>query len=238
LLAISDLPSGYENAAVASQVVSELIEKYDMEGLKDFKIITSFATEPAHIQSQNPIATVEDLKGEQFRASGVLIPVTEVLGASPVGMAQSELPEALQTGIVNGYLSSREVLMDSKFADMVGYTTNYPLGINTFVAVMNKDTWESLPNDIQNIINDLNVEMTLYAGEYLDSHVRESIDWSKENHALEMIELTEDEKEQWDKKLVKLQEEYVEDVSDDGHPAEEYFNDLTELVEKYNNRSK
>src|SRR5699024_9720302 len=147
LLTISDMPSGYKNATSAGKVVADLIEAYPPEALENFKIITTFATEPAYIQSSVPIDSLDELAGKQLRIAGALAPIMEGLGAAPVGMSQAEVPEALQTGIVEGYVSSREILMDSKLAEMVGFTTNYPLALNTFVAVMNKEKWESLPKD-------------------------------------------------------------------------------------------
>lgn len=238
LIEISDMPSGYKNATVASNVVADLIEQYPPEALKDFKIITTFATEPAFIQSKKPIATLEDLKGKQLRIAGALAPIMTELGAAPVGMSQAEVPEALQTGIVEGYVSSREILKDSKLAEMVGYATDYPLALNTFIAVMNKDKWDSLPEDVQKVIEELNREMTDFTGEYLDNHVKESIDWSIENHGLEIVSLSNSEKETWDKLLQNMQEDYVQKLEKEGQPAKEYLTKMKTLIEKYNAESK
>lgn len=231
LLGISDMPSGYPNSKVASLVVHDLVEKYPPEALKDYKIITSFATEPAYIQSKDPIASLEDLKGKQLRISGSLTTIMKELGAASVGMSQAEVPEALQTGIIEGNVSSREVLQDLKLAESVSNVTDYPLTVSTFVAVMNKETWESLPEDVQKVIDDLNSEMAEFAGSYLDDHVQESLKWSKDEHGLNVVPLKD--KNEWDKKLKNIQEEYVKDLEKQGYPAEEYKETLYELIKKY-----
>lgn len=238
LLAISDMPSGYANARSASHVTADLVEKYPPEVLKDFRIITTFATEPAYIQSKKPITSLKDLKGKQLRIAGALTPIMEELGAAPVGMSQAEVPEALQTGIVEGYVSSREILKDAKLAEMVGYVTNYPLALNTFIAVMNKDTWDSLPEDVQQVIDELNREMTEFTGDYLDSYVQESITWSQETHAIEVVELSDSEKQLWDERLNKMQKEYVKKIEKEGYPVKEYLEDMHSLIEKYNEEFK
>ncbi|VEF46647.1 TRAP system periplasmic protein [Bacillus freudenreichii] len=238
LLAISDMPSGYANAKSASHVTADLVEKYPPEPLKDFKIITTFATEPAYIQSKKPIASMKDLKGKQLRIAGALTPIMEELGAAPVGMSQAEVPEALQTGVVEGYVSSREILKDTKLAEMVGYVTDYPLALNTFIAVMNKDKWDSLPEDVQQVIEELNREMTEFTGDYLDNHVQESIVWSQDTHDLEIVKLSDSEKKAWDGRLDAMQEEYVEKIEKEGHPAKEYLEDMRSLIEKYNEEFK
>lgn len=238
LLEISDMPSGYKNATVASKVVADLVEQYPQEALKDFKVITTFATEPAYIQSKKSISSMKDLKGQQLRIAGALAPIMTELGAAPVGMSQAEVPEALQTGIVEGYVSSREILKDSKLAEMVGYVTDYPLALNTFVAVMNQDKWDSLPEDVQKIIDELNREMTDFTGEYLDNHVQESIDWSIENHGLNVVSLSDNEKKIWDKQLSDMQKNYVQKIEKEGQPAKEYLTKMEELIKKYNAESR
>ncbi|WP_342536934.1 TRAP transporter substrate-binding protein [Sporosarcina sp. FSL K6-3508] len=234
LLSISDMPSGYKNAMVASKVTADLVNEYPPEALENFKIITTFATEPAYIQSKKSISSLADLKGKQLRIAGALAPIMSELGAAPVGMSQAEVPEALQTGIVEGYVSSREILKDSKLAEVVGYVTDYPLALNTFIAVMNQEKWDSLPEDVQSVIEDLNAEMTEFTGDYLDNHVQESIEWSIDTEGLEVVELSKEEKEKWDGKLSDMQKESVQKLQKEGLPAEEYLEKMKELIEKYN----
>lgn len=233
LLDISDMPSGYPNSEVASQVVYDLVKEFPPEAFKDFKIITVFATEPAHIQTVKPVKKLEDLKGMQVRISGALTPILKKFGASPVGMAMSEVPESLQTGIIDGSISSREVLLDLKLAETIKYTTDYPLAINTFVAVMNKDVWESLPPDVQQVIDDLSLEMAVFTGKYMDRHVQEALQWSQEEQGLEIISLIPAEKSRWDEIVKPLQDDLVKELEGKGLPAEEYQTRLHELVGKY-----
>ncbi|SHI38496.1 TRAP transporter substrate-binding protein [Desulfofundulus thermosubterraneus] len=233
LLAISDLPSGFPNSRVASRVVFDLIKEFPPDAFKDFKIITAFATEPARLMVTEPVTNLHDLKGKQIRISGALTPVLKELGASPVGMPMSEVPEALQTGIIKGLVSSREVLMDLKLAEKLKYTTDYPLTVTSFVAVMNKDVWNSLPPDVQKVIDDLSLEMAIWTGEYMDNHVKEALEWSKKEHGLQIITLSPEEKAAWDKILKPIQDKYVEELKAKGLPAEEYKKRLYELKEKY-----
>ena len=232
LLAISDMPSGYPNAKVASDVISELVNEYPPEAFKDFKIITTFAAEPAYIQSQKPIESLEDLKGKQLRISGATTDLFEKLGASPVGMSQGEVAESLQTGIVNGYVSSREVLKDMKYAEMVKYVTDYPLTVNTFVAVMNKSKWDSLPDDVKKVIDELNAEMTTFTGDYLDSYLKEVVKWSEDEHRIKTVSLKDQEK--WNEISKELQLDAVKKAEDAGLPGQEYYDRLYELIEKHN----
>ena len=221
LLSIADMPSGYPNAKVASKVMADLVNEFPQDAFKDFKVITVFATEPAYIQSQEPIESLADLKGKQLRIPGGTTHVFETLGASPVGMSQGEVAEALQTGIVKGYVSSREVLKDMKYAEMVKYVTDYPLTMNTFVAVMNKSKWDSLPDDVKKVIDELNAEMTEFTGDYLDNHVTDVLKWSEAEHGLKTVKLKDEEK--WNEILKELQLEEVKKAEKAGLPGQEFL---------------
>jgi len=233
LMGISDLPSGFTDSKLASRVIYDLVEEYPPDAFKDYKIVTAFSTEPAHLMVKEPVASLGDLKGRQIRISGALTPVLKDLGATPIGMGMSEVPEALQTGIVEGLVSSREVLMDLKLAESLKYTTDYPLTVTTFVAVMNKDVWNSLPPDVQKVIDELSPEISQWTAEYHDNHVKEALDWSAKEQGLQVTTLSEEEKANWFKKLQPLQDKLVSDLKAQGMPAEEYKNRLYELKDKY-----
>ncbi|KNZ68333.1 extracellular solute-binding protein [Thermincola ferriacetica] len=236
LIGISDLPSGFPNSKVSSQVFYDLVREFPPDALKDYKIIAAFATEPAHLMTKKPVKSLDDLKGMQIRISGALTPVLRDLGATPVGMGMAEVPEALQTGIIDGLVSSREVLKDLKLAESLKYTTDYPLTVTSFIAVMNKDVWESLPPDVQKVIDELGPEMARWTGEYHDNHVQEALKWSAREYGLQVVTLSEEEKAKWDAKLKPLQDKLVKDLKAKGLPAEEYRNRLYELKDKYSRK--
>ena len=185
------------------------------------------------LMTKNPVASLADLKGRQLRISGALTDVLKDLGASPVGMGMAEVPEALQTGIVEGLVSSREVLKDLKLAENAKFTTDYPMTVTSFVAVMNKDVWNSLPADVQKVIDDLSREMAVWTGDYMDNHVQEALEWSKKEQGLKMITLSPEETANWDQKIGSIQDKYIEKLAGQGLPAEQYKKRLYELKDKY-----
>ncbi len=232
LLEIADLAQ-YPNAEVSSKVIYDLEHEYPPEALDNFKFITSFATEPNHIASVDPIKSLEDLKDKQIRISGSLIPMLEKFGASPVGLPQNEVPEALQTGIIEGNVSSREVLMDMKLAEITKYVTEYPFSIANFVVVMNQEKWNSLPEDVQEIIDELGEEMSVYAGKGFDDHVEKALKWSVEEEDLKILKLSEEETEKWNKISKKAREDAVKRAEDKNMPGEEYSERIDELIKKH-----
>ena len=140
------LPLGFPNARVASLVLWDLWNKYKPEEFAKVKVLAMFASAPANIYAKVPVKNLEDLKGLQLRASGGVAEVLKALGATPVGMPQSETPEALQKGVVKGAVSSLETLKDFKYAEMCRYVTIFNGPIYPFAVVMNLDSWKKLPS--------------------------------------------------------------------------------------------
>ncbi|MAP35766.1 MAG: C4-dicarboxylate ABC transporter substrate-binding protein [Halomonas sp.] len=222
------------NSQTASQAVYELIKEFPAEtlGLEEFKVITAFTSEPGYLHTQAAVASLEDLEGQEIRVPGDSTAVVQALGGVPVGLTQSETGEALQAGIVSGYVGSRETLMDLQYARNVSYITDYPLTNVVFVAVMNQQRWDSLPENVQQEIDALGAEMASYAGKYLDEHIQESLTWAAENHDLEQLALSEEEAERWSSLLEPINEQRLEEVAAQGLPAFELRDRFIELIEQ------
>lgn len=233
-----DLPVGFPNAAVASAVMWDLYMKYKPESFKDVKVITLFTCAPAQILSKKPVRKLDDLQGLKLRAAGTGVKIMKSLGAAAVGMPQSEVPEALQKGVVQGNVTSMDVLKDMKYAEYCPYVTMADLWVVPFAVVMNKDKWESLPKDVQKVIDDLSKEQAVWTGKYVDAHALEAKAWSKKEHNVEFIELTADQKAKWFAKLQPLVDEYVKNLDAAGLPGKSFLADLKALKEKYSKELK
>jgi TRAP-type C4-dicarboxylate transport system substrate-binding protein len=230
LLKISDLPSGFPNATISSQVVNELIKEFPPKALEGFEVIAVLTTEPAYIQVSETVNQLSDLEKKNLRVAGSVSEVAEELNISPVGMSQAEVVESLEIGVVDGYITSREVLKDFSLAENISTVIDYPLHTTTFIAVMNKETWKTLPKDVQKVITELRDEMSRFAGNYHDEQIVESVEWSQNEHGTEIVELSEEEERELENIMDNLQKEYVEELENQGLPAIEYYNRLYELI--------
>lgn len=217
----TSLPLDIPNAKVGSQVLLDLYEKYQPESFAEVKVLTMFTTAPSNIMSKKPIRTLEDLQGVPIRASGGAVAIMEAWGASANGMPMSDTPEALQKGVVQGLFSSAEVLKDFKYAEMCKYVTMTDTVIYPFAVVMNKAKWDSLPADVQQVMDALIREQCTWTGNYMDEHVQESLEWSKETHGVEMITLDAAQKQQWNAKLQPITDTWIADAKSKGFAAEE-----------------
>lgn len=231
---VVSLPIDFPNAQVASLTMLDLLEEYQPEEFADFEIITAFTTEPARIQTTQPVTSRDDLRGLELRAAGGAVPSLRALGASPVGMPMPEVSEALQTGAVDGYLASREVLQDFGLAEQVGYVTDYTLGVSTtFVAVMDRAAFDALPADVQDVVRELRREMTVFASEYHDGeNVTSSMEFAAK-HGVQTVELADGERAAWDAALDQVIDDWLADATARGLPAQEILDRALELRDEH-----
>ena len=230
-----DLPLGWPNAAVASATLWDLVDKYKPKEFEKVKVLTMFTCPPANIMSMKAIRSLGDIKGYELRASGTGAKILELLGAAPVAMPQSDVPEALQKGVIKGNVSSMEVLKDFKYAEYCRHVTgNVNLFVVSFAVVMNQAKWNSLPDDVKKVMDGLRKEQAIWTGQYVDNHVIEALKWSKETFKdFQMYSLTKDELSKWYALLKPMADKYLKDYEAKGLPTKAILDDVTKLKEKY-----
>lgn len=228
-----ELPVDFPNAEVASQVMLDLYNKYKPDSFKEVKVLTMFTCSPANIMSKDAVKSLADLKDMKLRAAGTGVKIMRSLGAAPEGMPMPAVPEALQKGVVQGLVTSVEVLKDMKFADYCKNVTITNLWVVPFAVVMNKSKWDALPDDVKKVFDDLAAEQSKWTGAYWDKHCAESLEWAKKEQGVKVWELSDDQKKEWASKLTQFGEEYVKNMKEAGLPGEDFLKDLNSFKEKY-----
>ena len=88
--------------------------------------------------------------------------VIEALGATPVAMPVPELPQALSRGVVDGALIPWEIIPPLRLQEQTDYQIEGAgmarLGTSVFQVSMNKGTWDSLPDEVQNAFREASNE--------------------------------------------------------------------------------
>ncbi len=168
---VFELPFMMTNAEATSRAYWDVYEKYMKDAdYKDVKILATWVHGPGMMHTNRPIATMDDMKGMKFRTpsrmAGMLL---EQLGASPIGMPVTAIPESLSKGVIDGAVIPWEVTTSLKVPELVKNHTEFADGFSfytvTFTLVMNKARYESLPDDLKKVIDDNSgVELSAFAG--------------------------------------------------------------------------
>lgn len=197
-MAAVDLPMGYSDGKIASKVAHKFAQAVNPKELQDVKVLYLHAHGPGLLHTKKPVRKLEDLKGMKIRCTGGTAPVVKALGGVPVAMPQGGTYDALQKGVVEGTFGPIEVLKGWKQGEVIKYTTEcYSIGYTTtFFVVMNLDKWKALPQDVQQIFEEVS---EIYSG--LHGQVWDLVDQEGRNFTLklgnEVIPLSESESARW-----------------------------------------
>ncbi len=114
---------------------------------------------PLAIISKKPVRKMEDLKGLLVRSvAGGSAEGFKLLGAQPVLLATGEIYEALQRGTVDATCSTISSIISDKYMEPAKYFTKCDYSTAGIEQVMNLETFNGLPADIQKIITDAFLE--------------------------------------------------------------------------------
>jgi TRAP-type C4-dicarboxylate transport system substrate-binding protein len=104
------------------------------------------------------VRTPDDTQGLKLRVPGPTgNSVVEAMGATPVTMPVPDLPQALSTNAVDGALIPWEIIPALQLWETTEYQIEGPdnnrFGTTTFQVSMNKQRYESMPEDIRAVFD-------------------------------------------------------------------------------------
>lgn len=118
----------------------------------EFKTIAMFVHGPGQIQLADPIEKLADIKGLKVRGpGGVGSAVLDGLGAVGVQIPITKTYEALSSGAADALVTNVDTRTAFRFDDVTTQIYTVPGGLyrGSMSALMNKETWDSLPADLQ-----------------------------------------------------------------------------------------
>ena len=156
---VFELPTVHRGSARATSLaIQEIFDQIaaDYEDVHPL-LIYVHAGQAIHMVDK-PIHSVDDLAGLKIRIpsrTGAML--IEAWGAQPVGMPVPEVPQALSKGVVDGALLPYEIVLPLKVHELTKYSIEGPngrrFGTSVFAFLMNKERYESLPDDLRAIID-------------------------------------------------------------------------------------
>jgi len=233
LMEAIDLPLGYKNATIATNLTNAAYKKFQPKELSDVQVMYFQAHGPGIFHSKKPIRKLEDLKGLKIRSTGLGAKIVAALGATPVAMTMGEIYDALAKNVGDGSTGTIASLEGFKWGEVVKYTTeNFRTSYTAaFFVAMNKKTWASLPPDIQKIIGTINEEWIPKTGAVWDDYDKAGRDFALKL-GNEMIHLSKEEEDRWVKKVAPVLENYVKDMKKKGLPGEDMVKFCQDFLEK------
>ncbi len=232
---VIDLPHGYPNNTVPTKLINAFYNKFKPKEFDEVKVLWFHAQSPGIIHSKTkPITKLEDLKGLKMRTYGSNAKLMALLGGTPVAMPMTDVYDALSRGVADGLMAAYEALEGFRIGEQVKYTTeNFGTSYTAaFVVVMNKKKWNSLPPDIQKIIDGMCPEyIEKYAAMWddIEKHGKEYV----VKRGNRIITLSKDEEAKWIEKAQPLFDDYTKRMKEKGLPGEEALKFIRDYLKPF-----
>ncbi|GAB4350364.1 MAG: TRAP transporter substrate-binding protein [Oricola sp.] len=235
---VFELPFMMTNAEATSRAYWTLAEKYMVnDDFKDFHVLGLWVHGPGLIHSKEPIRKVSDLNGVKLRApTRTTNMLLSALGATPIGMPVPAIPEALSKGVIDGAVIPWEVAGILKVPELVHNHTEFPgasLYTTSFIFAMNKDRYDSLPDDLKAVIDaNSGLEFSAFAGKTqaaYDAPIRkDAVDLGNN-----IIELSPDEIQEWRDASQGTIDTWIKEMDDRGLDGTGLVEEARGLIAKF-----
>lgn len=215
---VFDLPFLFNDSNIARQAVDGELGDAVAENLGDVKLkFLGYAENGFRNITNNkkPIHTPADLKGIKIRTmeNPIHMRSFELMGASPTPMAFTELYTGLQQGTVDAQENPVFLIYASKFQDVQKYLSLTGHVYAPGVTVMNSTYWDSLPADLQQIVQDGIYLARDMQRDLLD--VQNAKDLEELKKVMEVNELTPEEKAQFVEITKPVYDELAAEIGQD-----------------------
>lgn len=236
-----ELPFMTRQAEGGSRALWEYYEKYAQDEFSAVKPL-AFNVHDAGLIHNNrrEIKQVKDMRGLKMRA-----PTRQTnlmlakLGATPVSIPLPQMSDALSKGVIDGYVLPWEVVPTLRLHELTKYHTEMspeaPAFYTTlFTVAMNKDRYNSLPADLQKIIDDnTGADFSAFIGKQWDESVTAARKHAEDRNN-SFYEIPADQMQEWIVVGDSVAADWVKDMNKKGHNGQEMLDTAKALIEKYN----
>lgn len=159
---------------------------------------------------KHPMVDPSDFKGKRIRimSSGVLERQFELLGAQGRPMDFNETYKHLEAGQIDGEENTISNIYSKKYYNVQDYMTISNHGFLGYAILMNEKYWNTLPKDVQVVIQESIRQTVKWNETHYVSMNRQQLQSIKRESSIHIHELTPKEKEKWMQKLNPIYEEY------------------------------
>lgn len=229
---------GAKSSEVGSLAAMEAIKKFNPQELQDTKQLWTWGSGPMDLLSSIPIRKMEDFRGVPLGVPGGKGADTlKALGGSPVSMPVAEWYESLRRGVIKGGIVAVRGVDNFRLGEVTAdYITFTPFFTQQlFFVVMNLDTWNSFPPDIQKIIAEVSENFyPKHVPRLWDDENTKAVTELGKQKKVEYITFSDQEIKKCFDAVKPVQYEHIDNLNSKGLPGEEILKTIIEITERLN----
>ena len=200
----------------------------------DVHLLWLFSQGPAQLMTRKPVRKLEDMKGLIVRAPGGMGDYIKALGGSPVDIPAPESYLALSKGTIDATVFPGEAIRTFKLYEATKYVNMSNLAVQWFWAAMNKDKYNSLPKDLQKVMDECSGTVGAdIVGKAWNDADKAGFELGKQK-GMELIYLSPEEQKRWKQHVAPVTEKWIKTMEAKGYPAKKFVDEAKKSIEKYN----
>ena len=231
--ASSNAPFSSDSPPVILAVMEELYETNEAFRNEweqyNLKVLGFTATDLYDIYTKEPITGIDDIAGMKISAPGVLGNWLRGTGANAVDGALTTYYTDVQTGVSDGVLTLALGALPIKLYEVAPIINRFDAGGSFSGAIaINRDSWDALPEEVQNAMIEAGNYYTVSHGEDLVTRHEFALQKMVELGAgqsvpVQIVPMPEGELAKWANKLPNIAREWAEPLDARGIPASEFL---------------
>ena len=232
---IMELPSTTGNSWAAAKTWEELAKHpsvlYDLDRWNAVYLFPFMVLEN-QLMTVKPVNTFEDLDGLKMRCAGLWCQALENFGAVPIAIPAGEVYESMKSGIVEGGHSVISGFRADGIHEVAKYFVVIDFGNWGAPVVINEDTWNELPADVQKVMRDVSSE---YIDVQTDAFAGQRDEWVGEfqDAGVTFIHFSDEDKQKVKEMSQPVWEKWVTDMDNKGYPGQEIFDAYWNALRKF-----
>lgn len=148
-----------------------------------------------------------DVKGMKVGSGGIRMDFMAKLGASPVWDIPPTSYEKLQTGVIQATFAAISAVHDFQLFEVSDYVLDVPFGGGGHPIVINKDTWNKISPQDQQIMKELAPQGAKISHQALAD--LNTLAWKEMRDKKMKVSATKEERKLWEEKFKVLWEEWI-----------------------------
>ena len=240
LAEIFKAPLGFESQIAAAQGYKEILQKFpefqdeNLEAGIRWLAIGPMAPYSINMVSKE-VRVPSDFKGLVINSSGLFADIVVTGGGGATNLPPGEIYSAAEKKVIHGQACPLLSLPQYKTDEVyMVHTLLEPAftvyGVMGFL--INIDTWNSLPSDIQNVLEEVfqwacdarAIRNTEEAQMYIEQY--------RNNPKKTVIQITDEEAKLWEEAAQEYIKEWIEATEKQGLPAGRIYEEVRELIEQ------
>jgi len=218
------------DARAVAKAVDEIAKEYptmqkEFAAQNQVYLATGVVLDTYQLFSKEPISSISDIEGAKVAGAGMNLRYVEGIdGAAGVRGGLTDFYNMLQTGLVDHAMLWPEAAKTFKIAEVAPYMLRVDLGaVNSKTITVNKDYWESLPEEVQGVLQEVAV---LYR-DHVAGIAMDRAEASRQAYVEgggTIVEIVASERAAWAEAMPNLAQEWAASLNDQGEPGTEMLN--------------